>query len=237
MLLADAQDEIIHALYDYAVRKLYRASNPSEAERLAIVAVGGYGRGTLAPGSDIDLLFLLPYKQTGWSESIIEFILYSLWDTRLKVGHATRSVDDCIRLAQVGQLPSSPPFSKRASFAASARCSKSLTAGAFARRSSPGGARTSSPSKLAERDERHFKAGESRYLVEPDVKDGKGGLRDLHTLFWIAKFLYGANSPEELADKGAFTRDELAALREERGLPVGGALPFAFPRRIAARTA
>ncbi len=110
MLLAGAQDEIIHALYDLAVRKLYRASNPSEAERITIVAVGGYGRGTLAPGSDIDLLFLLPYKQTGWSESVLEFLLYSLWYTQLKGGHATRSVDDCIRPAASGStLPTALP--------------------------------------------------------------------------------------------------------------------------------
>src|SRR5439155_880482 len=69
-------------------------------------------------------------------------------------------------------------------------------------------------SKLAERDERHSKSGESRYVVEPDVKNGKGGLRDLHTLFWIAKFLYGTNSPEELADKGAFSQDELRLFKK-----------------------
>ncbi len=93
------QDRMIGLLYDVAIRHFYQARNPSTSERLAIVAVGGFGRGTLAPGSDIDLLFLLPYKQTAWGESIAEFILYVLWDLRLKVGHATRSIDDCIRLA------------------------------------------------------------------------------------------------------------------------------------------
>ena len=67
---------------------------------MAIVATGGYGRGLLAPGSDIDLLFLLPYKQTAWGESVAEAILYCLWDMGLKVGHATRSVDECIRQAK-----------------------------------------------------------------------------------------------------------------------------------------
>ena len=67
---------------------------------MAVVATGGYGRGLLAPGSDIDLLFLLPYKQTAWGESVAEGILYCLWDMGLKVGHATRSVDECIRQAK-----------------------------------------------------------------------------------------------------------------------------------------
>jgi [protein-PII] uridylyltransferase len=208
MLLAQAQDEIIHALYDYAVRRLYRASNPSEAERITVVAVGGYGRGTLAPGSDIDLLFLLPYKQTGWSESVIEFILYALWDTRLKVGHATRSVDDCIRLAQSDSTILTAILEAR--FICGEPSLFDTLSKRFRKEIAAKGAKAFVASKLAERDERHFKAGESRYLVEPDVKNGKGGLRDLHTLFWIAKFLSGANSTKELAEKGVFTRDELA---------------------------
>src|SRR6188474_2294067 len=93
-------DEIIHVLFDFALRHLYPSQNPSEAERMAIVATGGYGRGVLAPGSDIDLLFLLPYKQTAWGESIAEAVLYCLWDMGLKVGHATRSVSECIRQAK-----------------------------------------------------------------------------------------------------------------------------------------
>ena len=81
-----------------AVRRiLFPVENPSTSERLAVVATGGYGRGALAPGSDVDLLFLLPYKQTAWGESMVEAVLYILWDLRLKVGHATRSIDDCLR--------------------------------------------------------------------------------------------------------------------------------------------
>src|SRR5207302_2764931 len=91
------QDEIIRILFEFAKKHLYPVRNPSEAEHMAIVATGGYGRGILAPGSDIDLLFLLPYKQTAWSESIAEAILYALWDMGLKVGHATRTVAECIR--------------------------------------------------------------------------------------------------------------------------------------------
>ena len=79
-------------LFDFAAKHLYASENPSEAERMAIIATGGYGRGLMAPGSDIDLLFVLPYKQTAWGESVAEVILYCLWDLGLKVGHATRSI-------------------------------------------------------------------------------------------------------------------------------------------------
>src|SRR5712671_1129339 len=98
--LCRMQDDIIRVIYSFAVTRLYAPQSPSEGERMAIVATGGYGRGLMAPGSDIDLLFLLPYKQTAWGEQIAEAILYCLWDMGLKVGHATRSIDDCIRLAQ-----------------------------------------------------------------------------------------------------------------------------------------
>ena len=94
------EDEVIRILFEFARKHLYPSQNPSEAERMAVVATGGYGRGLQAPGSDIDLLFLLPYKQTAWGESIAEAILYCLWDLGLKVGHATRSVDECIRQAK-----------------------------------------------------------------------------------------------------------------------------------------
>jgi [protein-PII] uridylyltransferase len=98
--LCAMQDEIIRILFECAVSTLYPQQVPSQAERMAVVATGGYGRGLLAPGSDIDLLFLLPYKQTAWGESIAEALLYSLWDMGVKVGHATRSVDECIRQAK-----------------------------------------------------------------------------------------------------------------------------------------
>lgn len=93
------QDELIRLIFDYTTAHVYRATNPSDAERMAVVATGGYGRGLLAPGSDIDLLFLLPYKQTPWGESVAEYMLYMLWDLGFKVGHATRNVDQCVKLS------------------------------------------------------------------------------------------------------------------------------------------
>src|SRR5690606_7366498 len=90
----------VGATYRLATEGLHPLATPTEAERLAILAVGGYGRAEMAPHSDIDLLFLTPWKVTAWAESVIESMLYILWDLRLKVGHATRTTRDCIRLGR-----------------------------------------------------------------------------------------------------------------------------------------
>ena len=156
-------------------------------------------------------------------------MLYSLWDARLKVGHATRSVDECIRLAQDRQHHPHR-HSRSALHLRRPTLFEELDRAAFARRSSPGGAKAFIASKLGERDERHHKAGASRYLVEPDVKDGKGGLRDLHTLFWIAKFIYAAPiRPRNSRSRARSRARNSRVFKKMRGLPVGGALPSAFP--------
>jgi [protein-PII] uridylyltransferase len=206
--LSYLQDQVIELLYDVTSRHFYRAQNPSTSERISVIAVGGYGRGTLAPGSDIDLLFLLPYKQTAWSESIAEFMLYVLWDLRLKVGHSARNIDDCVRLARSDDTILTALLEAR--FICGDHALFDDMALRFRKEVLAGGAKEFIAAKLAERDARHLKSGQSRYLVEPDVKDGKGGLRDLHTLFWIARYVYGSSSARDLAAKNVFTHDEVA---------------------------
>ncbi len=210
--LSHLMDVVISALFDFARLHVFRVKNPSQAERLAIVAVGGYGRGTLAPGSDIDLLFLLPYKQTPLGEQLVEYILYALWDLGLKVGHATRNLDECIRLSR------SDMTIRTAVLEARYLCGDERIVDELIARFDLEVVKNTGPeyvqAKLAERDERHAKAGESRYLVEPNVKDGKGGLRDLHTLFWIGKYFYRVRTGEELVDKGVFTRAEYLQFRK-----------------------
>src|SRR5271165_510329 len=204
--LSFMQDEIICLLYEIAGKHLYPAQSPSEAERMAIVATGGYGRGLQAPGSDIDLLFLLPYKQTAWGESIAEAILYCLWDTGLKVGHATRSIDECIRQSKADMTIRTAILEARFLLGDRALYDELLVR--FDKQVVQGSAAEFVAAKLAEREERHRRSGQSRYLVEPNVKDGKGGLRDLHTLFWIAKYVYRVREPEELVEQGVFDRAE-----------------------------
>jgi [protein-PII] uridylyltransferase len=200
------QDQIIRVLYEFAEQHLYPSDNRSEAEHMAIVATGGYGRGLLAPGSDIDLLFLLPYKQTAWGEQIAETILYCLWDMGLKVGHATRSVDECIRQAKADMTIRTAILESRYLLGERKLFDELVTR--FDNEVAKGTAAEFVAAKLAERKERHRRAGQSRYLVEPNVKDGKGGLRDLHTLFWIARYVYRVREPEELIERGVFDRDE-----------------------------
>jgi [protein-PII] uridylyltransferase len=205
------QDELIRLLFEFAGEQLYRSHNPSEAERMAVVATGGYGRGLLAPGSDIDLLFLLPYKQTAWGESIAEAILYCLWDMGLKVGHATRSVDECIRQAKADMTIRTAVLESR--YLVGERALHDELVARFDRDIVQHSAAQFVAAKLAEREERHRRAGQSRYLVEPNVKDGKGGLRDLHTLFWIAKYVYRVREPQELLKRGVFDEQEYRIFR------------------------
>ena len=205
------QDEIIRVLFEFAIKHLYPAQNPSEAERMAIVATGGYGRGVLAAGSDIDLLFLLPYKQTAWGESVAETILYCLWDMGLKVGHATRSVNECIRQAKADMTIRTALLEARY-LLGDHKLFDELVA-RFDKEVVQGTAAEFVAAKLAEREERHRRAGQSRYLVEPNVKDGKGGLRDLHTLYWIAKYVYRVREREELIEHGVFDPREYRRFR------------------------
>src|SRR5437870_705697 len=209
--LCFVQDEIIRILFSAATRHLYRSPIPSGAERMAVVATGGYGRGLMAPESDIDLLFILPYKQTAWGEQVAEAILYCLWDMGLKVGHATRSVDESIRQAR-GDMTIRTAILETRFLTGDQPLYDELVA-RFDKDVVQGTASEFVTAKLAEREERHRRAGQSRYLVEPNVKDGKGGLRDLHTLFWIAKYVYRVRDTDELLQHGVFDAQEYRTFR------------------------
>ena len=205
------QDELIRIVYDYTVSHVQSASNAANGHRMAIVATGGYGRGMLAPCSDVDLLFLLPGKPTPWSAGVAEHMLYILWDLGLKVGHATRTVEQCLSMAaaditiQTGLLDARLIYGDRALFEELER--------RFRAEVVRGSERAFIEAKMAERDDRHRRTGESRYLVEPNIKDGKGGLRDLHTLHWLAKCLFGQLPGEGDAEAGVLSPTEIATFR------------------------
>ncbi len=200
-------DVLVKAALIVARNHQHPATGGAGAEdHLAVLAVGGYGRAEMAPHSDVDLLFLHPRESAVRAESVIEAMLYILWDLKLKVGHASRTVKDCLRLGReditirtallecrfiAGEEPLSSELQDR------------LRNELF---------RNSAPefieAKLAERAERHKRQGGQRYVLEPNVKEGKGGLRDLQTLYWIGKYLTGVSSSEGLVAAGLLSRDE-----------------------------
>ncbi|MFS0737953.1 [protein-PII] uridylyltransferase [Sphingomonas sp. 1P06PA] len=200
-------DQILRLIFDFTTQRIYPLSNPTASERITLVAVGGYGRGEMAPFSDIDITFLTPWKQTGWVEQVIESMLYTLWDLGLKIGHSSRSLDDMVRMAKAdltirtALLEGRYVWGDQPLYAeASARFDREVVAGT---------ARAFVAEKLEERNARHQRMGDSRYVVEPNLKEGKGGLRDLHALFWIGKYAYRVPAVADLVDAGLLTREEL----------------------------
>src|SRR3984957_16937433 len=204
--LSGLQEAVIQVIYDFPTKHVYYAQNPTAAERITVVATGGYGRGELAPGSDVDLLFVRPFKQSAWGESVIEFILYMLWDLGLKVGHATRSLAECVRLAKQDITIRTALLEAR--YLWGDRALYDDLRNAFWKDVATGNGQDFVEAKLDERDVRHARQGESRYLVEPNIKEGKGGLRDLQTLYWIGKYLYHVEDAADLVEHGVFTREE-----------------------------
>ncbi|WP_425437099.1 [protein-PII] uridylyltransferase [Litoreibacter ponti] len=205
-------DGLVRAAFHVARMHLHPLPNPTEAERVSVIAVGGYGRGEMAPSSDVDLLFLTPYKITPWAESLIESMLYILWDLKLKVGHASRTVKDCLRLGREDFTIRTALLEHRL-IEGDAELAQELEAQLWEKLFS----KTASEfveAKLDERADRLKKHGGQRYIVEPNVKEGKGGLRDLQSLFWIAKYVNRVKTAAELVKLKVFTQDELEDFKQ-----------------------
>nr|WP_050929158.1 [protein-PII] uridylyltransferase [Aestuariivita boseongensis] len=198
-------DGLVRSTLYLAQTHLHPVANPTDGERIALIAVGGYGRGEMAPYSDVDLLFLTPYKITPWAESVIESMLYLLWDLKLKVGHASRTIKECLRLGQEDFTIRTALLEHRfldGDRALAQELKTRLRTELFS-----GTGRDFIEAKLEEREKRHRKYFQ-RYVVEPNVKEGKGGLRDLQSLFWIAKYIRNVEDPAELVDLGVFRPEE-----------------------------
>ena len=208
--LVTAQSHLTDVLVTTALmvarRHLHPLPNPTESERIAVLAVGGFGRAEMAPHSDVDLLFLTPWKITPWAESVIESMLYMLWDLKLKVGHASRTVADCLRLGR-DDVTIRTALLEHRFIAGHAKLATELGDRLWAdlfRNTGP----EFIEAKLAERAARHKRQGGQRYVLEPNVKEAKGGLRDLQTLYWIGKYLHRVPSSAGLVGAGLLSRDE-----------------------------
>ncbi len=222
-------DCLVTCVFNVAVTRLHPISSTTEAQRLALLAVGGYGRAEMAPFSDVDLLFLTPYKMTAWAESVIESMLYIFWDLHLKIGHSSRTVKDCIRLGREDYTIRTALLEHRfigGHEPLAVELNKKLWSQLFRNT-----AADFIEAKLAERSARHRKQGGQRYMVEPNVKEGKGGLRDLQSLFWIDKYIHGVQDAADLVEKKVFTAEEFDSFVEAENFLLGGALPPASDHR------
>ncbi len=202
-------DALIAAIYSLV------AQNEKQNEKnISVIAVGGYGRSELFPYSDIDILFIYDKTQEKRAAQISEFILYILWDLGFKVGQSHRTIAEALELATaditirtslvdtrliVGDSKLFATLQKR--FESEVIKGKELE---FVE------------AKLAERDSRHARFGDSRYMLEPNVKEGKGGLRDAHTLWWLAKVVYGVDKIGGLVERGLVSREEYRAFEQAK---------------------
>lgn len=205
-------DQLVRLIHDIAVYHQYPVSNPSSGERISVMAVGGYGRGEMAPHSDVDIAFLTPHKATSWTEQAVEAMLYWLWDLGLKVGQSSRSIGEMVRMAKGDLSIRTALLEGRYIWGDTGVYEESKHR--FFNEVVAGTDSTFVAEKLAERDARHKKMGDSRYVVEPNVKEGKGGMRDLQTLYWIGKYIHRVASAQDLVDVGLLTADEFKRFRK-----------------------
>ncbi|WP_068113713.1 [protein-PII] uridylyltransferase [Tropicimonas marinistellae] len=199
-------DCIVRSTFWTAETLLSGETKRRSKEKMAIIAVGGYGRAEMAPHSDVDLLFLCDGKVTPGVEHVVEEMLYILWDLRLKVGHATRTIRDCLKLGKEDYTIRTSLLEMRhldGDSALTDELTERLWTDLF-----KGSAKDYVEAKLTERAERHRKQGGQRYMLEPNIKEGKGGLRDLQSLFWIAKYTNRVQRIDELVGLGVFTPEE-----------------------------
>ncbi len=208
-------DQLLRVIHDHVTAHLYPVPNRTAAERLAVLAVGGYGRAEMAPHSDIDIAFITPMRRSPWCEQVIEAMLYLLWDLGLKVGHSSRTVADTMRMAKDDLTICTALLEGRLVWGDQALYEELRTR--FWGEVVKGSERQFLTRKLAERDARHKRMGDSRYVVEPNIKEGKGALRDLQTLYWIGKYVHRVGSAAELVDVGLLTGSEYRSFRRAEG--------------------
>jgi len=202
----------ITAMTDALVVRLFTALSHDlklgTSGELALVAVGGYGRGELNPYSDLDLMFLYSGKDSKQVEEVANRLLYFLWDLRLDVGYSVRTLSDCVEMAGSDVTVKTALLDARlltGSESLFKELKKLMISQVLAKRSD-----SFIAEKLQELKLRREKYGSSVYILEPNIKEGEGCLRDLHTAMWVAKIKYKVDEPRELVMKGVLTEEEVA---------------------------
>ena len=216
--------------------RLHPLANPTTSERLLLMAVGGYGRGEMALHSDVDIAFVTPVEADRLDRdrrSRRSSICSGTSASRSAIRRRSRRRADRARRRRPDGAHRDPRGALRLGRRGAVRRGRRRASG---RRWSPARSRGFVTEKLDERDARHRRMGDSRYVVEPNVKEGKGGLRDLHTLFWIGKYAYRVRERRRAGRGRPALGRRAAPVPARRALPVGGALPSP-PRRRPRRGA
>ena len=224
-----AMDRLLKAIFCHADAEHAKRFSRLQ-QRLTVVARGGYGRAELNPYSDIDLLFLHNYKPGPYLEVVTETILHALWDAGLTIGYSVRNATECVKMAAADLKEKTAILDARLLAGDAelyARFEQALVSDVLNRDQ-----QNFFKTKLEESRERHKRYGDSIYLLEPQVKEGEGGLRDLHTALWLAKVKYKVNSLAELVQRAIITDTEMGEVigAQDFLLRLRNALHFASRR-------
>jgi len=206
-------EELVHAraaLIDAVLRAAWRKHCAAQ-ESWALVAVGGYGRGELHPASDIDILLLVPQAPDGGGSAAVERLVAFLWDIGLEVGHSVRTVAECAE-ESVGNVSVMTTLLESRLLAGSPALLRAMRTALGPERIWP--VKQFFEAKVHEQTERHLKANDTAYNLEPNVKTGPGGLRDIQTIAWVAKRHFGADTLDGLVTHGFLTEAELRRLKQ-----------------------
>jgi [protein-PII] uridylyltransferase len=212
-LAEDPVEQLVHeraALIDVVLRAAWRNHCAAHGD-WALVAVGGYGRGELHPASDVDILLLVPGAPDTRGGAAIEALVTFLWDIGLEVGHSVRTVAEC-REECVGDVSVMTTLLEARLLAGNAELLAAMRSALAPANLWP--VKQFFEAKVREQTERHLKANDTAYNLEPNVKTGPGGLRDIHTIAWVAKRHFDADSLDGLATHGFVTPAELRRLRQ-----------------------
>jgi len=213
--LADEPVEgLVHAraaLVDGVLREAWRIHSIPDTAAWALVAVGGYGRGELHPCSDIDILLLVPQPPGPRGRGVVEKLLAFLWDIGLEVGHSVRTVAECAQESAANVSVMTTLLEARL-LAGSAALLEAMRTALGPGRIWP--VKEFFEAKVREQAERHERAHDTAYNLEPNVKTGLGGLRDIQTIAWVAKRQFGCDTLDGLATHGFLTAPELRRLKQ-----------------------
>jgi len=203
-------------IMDECLKKIFVANSSSKGNKnnkgYAIAALGGYGREELSPYSDIDIMFLIPQRFTGSIEDITGRMLYPLWDTGITVGYCNRTLKDCLTMMKEDITVRTSLMEMR--YLMGDRDIYSQFQRSILKNALSKGVNSFISEQLRDMESRHRYYGDSLYLLEPHLKEGEGGLRDIQSALWIARVRFQARGIDELEAKGVLSSWEISLLEE-----------------------